>query len=479
MPDRASIQTGTATPVTTTFDAASRPTTDSAGDTYTSDKEGRITGLPGQTLIYDALGRLSQVKNSSGTVVLATYTYDALDRLRTSTEGGVTTRFLYVGLTSAVAQTINASTGAVISNFATDLSGTELFDFTLGGLVQTYLGRDSHDDVTWTAGSTGAVSSTAAYDPFGNLVASTGSVPNSRWQSSYQDSVTGLYYVLARWYAPGLGTFLSDDPLTAAQTDPQARDPYAYAAGDVTDGVDPDGSKALPSPFPTNPVIDVPPLPVPYFSQTGDKGTHYGAPWWNTHLGFNSSWPTIAAQGCSLTSVSMVTRFYWQYWSGASIDPHSCNVCFSNHRAYGTDGDLSYTSTLGKLVGLTFGKLTVKTSATFKAVTKQTVLFKLVRLRLQQGYPLIAKLGHKPPLEHFVVVTGLWTTDFIINDPAQPWPHGNVSTGRTSGPRTGLFATYGNAGMPLTALWVVERGSYPTCPFGHYDPRPRWAPIPI
>jgi RHS repeat-associated protein len=240
-PDRASVRVGTGTPVTTTFDAASRPTVDSAGNSYTSDKEGRITGLPGQTLVWDALGRLGQVKAVPSGTVLATYTYDALDRLRTIAESGVTTRFRYVGLTTAVAQIIDNASGAVISNHATDLSGLELYDFNPGGSVQAYLGRNSHSDVTWTSGSTGAVTSHAAYDPFGNLVSSSGSVPSTRWQGSYVDSVTGLYYVIARWYAPSLGTFLSDDPLTAAQADPQSRDPYAYGAGDSIDKMDPSG----------------------------------------------------------------------------------------------------------------------------------------------------------------------------------------------------------------------------------------------
>jgi hypothetical protein len=47
--------------------------------------------------------------------------------------------------------------------------------------------------VSFTLDATGAVSSTAAYDPYGNLVASTGSLPLNRWQSSLFDSASGLY----------------------------------------------------------------------------------------------------------------------------------------------------------------------------------------------------------------------------------------------------------------------------------------------
>jgi RHS repeat-associated protein len=244
-PDRASIKIGTGATVTTTFDPASRPTSDTAGGTYTSDHEGRLTGFPGKILIYDALGRLVQVKASSDGSVLATYTYDALDRLRTVGESGVTTRFRYVGASTSVAQVIDNSSGSVIANHATDLAGIELYDFTPGGASQAYLGRNGHNDVTWTASSTGAVSATAAYDPFGGLVASTGSVGNSRWQGSWQDTVTGLYYVIARWYAPTLGRFISNDPVSGDTAKPQSRDLYAYGAGDPVDGIDPDGRMFL------------------------------------------------------------------------------------------------------------------------------------------------------------------------------------------------------------------------------------------
>jgi hypothetical protein len=59
---------------------------------------------------------------------------------------------------------------------------------------------------------------------------------------------------------------------------------------------------------------------------------------------------------------------------------------------------------------------------------------------------------------------GLRTTDFIINDPAQPFPFGDV-TGGAAVPGTGLFSTYGykGKGLPLVGLWVVSRGSVPTC----------------
>ena len=153
-PDRASIQTGSGSALTMTYGSASRLSSDSGGGNYAYDSEGRLTAMPGKTLIYDAAGRLIQVKDGSGTV-LATYTYDALDRLRTITEAGSTTRLRYVGLTNAVAQEIDNGSGSVLKNHATDMAGTDLFDFNATGNVSGYLGLDAHDDVVWTASTTG------------------------------------------------------------------------------------------------------------------------------------------------------------------------------------------------------------------------------------------------------------------------------------------------------------------------------------
>jgi RHS repeat-associated protein len=95
--------------------------------------------------------------------------------------------------------------------------------------------------VTWTHDESGTPTSHAAYDPFGNLITGSTTLSATRWQSSYQDTASGLYYVIARWYAPTLGRFLSDDPLGGDAANPDSRDPYAYGDGDSVDHTDPTG----------------------------------------------------------------------------------------------------------------------------------------------------------------------------------------------------------------------------------------------
>ena len=242
MPDRSSVKIGASTAVTTTFDAASRPKTDSASNTYSTDKEGRLTaGIPSRKFTYDSLGRLTTAKN--GNTTLATYTYDPLGRLETETAGGITTSYLYVGLTSAIASVVVGSgASATTTRHATDAAGTELYEFDATAKVPTYLGRNAHGDVTWTGNATGTVTATATYDPFGNLASQTGSfLPASRWQGSLIDPATGLYYVVARWYAPTIGRFLSEDPLVGDSLSPQSLDRYTFGVGDPVGRIDPDG----------------------------------------------------------------------------------------------------------------------------------------------------------------------------------------------------------------------------------------------
>ena len=243
VPNRTSVQVGTGSPVTTTYDNANRPTIDSAGGTYTSSDDGALTTRPVQRLESDALGRLSSVRPATGASTTAAYTYDPLDRLRMADYSGSTrTRFRYVGLTTSVAQSIDDASGTVIRSFGTGWAGERLLDWTGAGSNIRIYGENAHHDVTWTASSAGAVSATLRYDPWGNLTASTGSsLPDHRFQGSWYDTTTDLSWVVTRWYASTLGRFISEDTLLGEPVDPPSRHLYAYGEGEPLGRWDPDG----------------------------------------------------------------------------------------------------------------------------------------------------------------------------------------------------------------------------------------------
>ena len=72
VPNRTSVQVGAGTPATTTYDAADRPTSGAnPSASYSNDADGRLTARPGQQLTWDHLGRITGVKDGSGTLLAA------------------------------------------------------------------------------------------------------------------------------------------------------------------------------------------------------------------------------------------------------------------------------------------------------------------------------------------------------------------------------------------------------------------------
>ena len=496
--------------VTTYFDAAGRPLSDSAGsgNTYGSNGNGQITSTPantttstaGETLKYDDLGRLSEVDiaaYSNKPSSTETYAYDPLGRLQT-VSNGVTTRFIYVGLTNSVAEEVDGA-GNVLSKHATDLFGTELFDFTgIAGTTVSYLGRNAHGDVTYTYNGAGTVTSTGAYDPFGNVIATSGSRPSitdSGWQGSWFDAQTRLYYVVARWYSPALGQFLSDDPLDHSPADPQGRDPYAYGAGDPVDQSDPSGLSSSRLFY------------FQFWSQNTVNPNDPQRSWGNRQLvtparqaklsaaGKAPCMDSFSKSGCAITSLAMVldyldrpieiydaagkdtgvkdlpTPLTLDYWLNAQTTGNN-NANLLGAQSCGIN---LVSGAMNGRLHITTKKLKTHIPYAWNQTKGKGNVFNAVAGAIREFHPVIAMVPGVPNY-HFVVITG-WETwaftgkgqwgnreldsevfvpakrggrashhdgvlgDFIINDPA------------VSGPGTHLFKTYNQ----IDALYVVQK----------------------
>src|SRR5258708_17518380 len=82
-------------------------------------------------------------------------------------------------------------------------------------------------------------------DSFGKLTASTGSLVNPfRYTARESDSETGLYYYRARYYDPGPGRFLSEDPSSFLSGGINF---YGYFENSPLGVKDPNGWQAQPS----------------------------------------------------------------------------------------------------------------------------------------------------------------------------------------------------------------------------------------
>ena len=105
----------------------------------------------------------------------------------------------------------------------------------IGNNSYTYL-HNGHGDVVALVDSEENVVNRYTYDAFGVVITETETVDNPfRYASYWYDSETGLYYLIARYYNPVNGRFLSEDP---------ARDGYnwyVYCNNNPLIYVDPNG----------------------------------------------------------------------------------------------------------------------------------------------------------------------------------------------------------------------------------------------
>lgn len=357
VPNRTSVQVGAGSPVTTTYNAANRPQDQNGvANAYASDADGRLTTQPTsagagfQRYEWDTLGRLTKVKDAAGTTTLATYTYDPLDRLRLVDYGGSTrTRFRYVGLTTSVAQTIDDVTSTVSRNIGTGWTGERQLDWTgTNSNIRSY-GTNAHHDTVWTASSTGSVSATLRYDPWGQLTSSTGaSLPDFRFQGSWHDTTTSIAWVVTRWYAPALGRFLSEDSLLGTPSDPPSRHLYAYGAGEPIGRWDPDGRWYQPEKRLAEYTIELP----DWYGLAWFVATEYSCAFWIKRLPFTDFWKGVSGAGCAYGGFIQKTvsdrvkqTVYVKPFSRGANPPNGNIYTVRLHWVYwwrGVDGGLHY-----------------------------------------------------------------------------------------------------------------------------------------
>lgn len=211
--------------VTSTFNALNQLTGSSDGTSYVYDGAGRMTertnGSQTATYSWDALDQLLEVDDGANPV---SYSYDALGRRSERSEGSTTEAAHYGDFADLAILDTDAS--GIIRGY---VQGP-------GGLVEE---RDSatgfplaeaHGDVTAITDADGGVTSRHSYDPWGGRLS--GPELEFGWLGAQQrraDPATGLLQMGIRGYDPGLGRFVSEDPVLATRGLGQSVDRYAYA----------------------------------------------------------------------------------------------------------------------------------------------------------------------------------------------------------------------------------------------------------
>lgn len=101
----------------------------------------------------------------------------------------------------------------------------------------TYLHVDQLGSTRLLTNSSGRVTGTYIFDPYGTTTSHTGSASTPlEYAGQYLDSETGLYYLRARYYDPTTDQLITRDPLFGS-----TQQPYSYVGDNPPNGVDPRG----------------------------------------------------------------------------------------------------------------------------------------------------------------------------------------------------------------------------------------------
>jgi RHS repeat-associated protein len=125
-------------------------------------------------------------------------------------------------------------------------SGLDLIRMDRGGVASYYV-QDGLGSVVALTNTAGLVTDSYGYDAFGNPERLSGTTGNPFLFNGQQyDEAEGLYYLRARYYAPGQGRFITHDPLMGSEGDPQSLHRYLYAHADPVNNIDPTGMETIP-----------------------------------------------------------------------------------------------------------------------------------------------------------------------------------------------------------------------------------------
>jgi len=156
-------------------------------------------------LTWDARGRLTRASLSNGQNV--DYAYDALGRRSRRTASGATLNFIYDGLEVVLDKESDSSAVDYLNGWGVDNKLRQAS--VLGGNL--YFLQDHLGSTIALTNSSGTITDSLEYGAFGE---SMGSVfTRYGYVGREHDAATGMLYYRTRYYDPGTGRFISEDPI--------------------------------------------------------------------------------------------------------------------------------------------------------------------------------------------------------------------------------------------------------------------------
>ena len=231
-------------PIGYTYDANDRMLAEGS-KVFHYDANGNTIFADGMTLNYDFEDRL--IGTNGGPGGPTQYAYDAGgSRIRRSVNGAVTSYLVDTlwGYGDVVEER-DGLVGSLTARYEMGLDRVRMDRPGAGGGTRYFL-FDGLGSVMGLTDGGGSLTDSWTYDAFGNPTRQSGTSINPFLFAGQQyDSAEGLYYNRARYYAPGQGRFLSQDPLMGQPGDPLSLHRYLYANADPVNHTDPTGQFSL------------------------------------------------------------------------------------------------------------------------------------------------------------------------------------------------------------------------------------------
>lgn len=204
-----------------------------AGSTFSYDLNGNLTSDGTNTYSWDARNQLASISGG----VSASFSYDALGRRKSKTISSTQTGFVYDGLNF-----VQELTGSTVSANLLTAGVDELFQ-RKEGTATRYPIADALGSVIGLTDASGTLATEYSFEAYGKATRTGSADNNTQSFTSREDDGTGLFYYRARYYMPGCGRFISEDPLEFGD----GPNVFAYVQGNPVSFTDPLGLVTWPT----------------------------------------------------------------------------------------------------------------------------------------------------------------------------------------------------------------------------------------
>ncbi|MFD3446720.1 DNRLRE domain-containing protein [Microbacteriaceae bacterium 4G12] len=239
--NRTSVKLGSASAITAQFNEGNQ-LTKFGNETLTYDANGNRISDGKYTYTWNEADQLIAITKQGESTPFAKYKYDDDGRRIEKEVNGQVTRYVYDGDSINVLYEADAS-GNVLRQYVYGVDGVRVAMKSKGQTV--YYHYNPHGDVIAMTDQDGNAVANYEYDAWGNVLKSeaTGiAAENPFGYAGYMyDKETSMYYLMARYYHPVHGVFISMDPDPGDEDDPITQNGYTYANNNPVMGVDPDG----------------------------------------------------------------------------------------------------------------------------------------------------------------------------------------------------------------------------------------------